>query len=65
VFLQMLLSYILEGKNLHARDYAALSFFNPAHNAGVSICSYSPWKKYTKSRGWTIISYDEKIDGSA
>jgi broad specificity phosphatase PhoE len=61
IFLQVMLSYMLEGKNLHATDYAKLSFFNPADNAGITVCSYSPWRRYTKSRGWNILTYNEKF----
>ncbi len=64
IFLQVLLSYILLGKNLHAAEYAKLSFFNPADNAGITVCSYSPWRRYGKSRGWSIISYNEKFSPS-
>jgi broad specificity phosphatase PhoE len=60
IFLQLLLSYITVGKQLHAADYAKLSFFNPTDNASITICSYSPWRRYTKNRGWTIVSYNER-----
>lgn len=60
VFLHVLLSYMLAGKKLHASDYAKLSFFNPADNASITVCSYSPWRRFTKTRGWEIVSYNEK-----
>lgn len=65
VFLQMLIAYITAGKRLHAADYAKMSFFNPADNASITICSYSPWGRFTKSRGWKVLSYNEKYSASA
>ncbi len=65
IFLQVLLSYMIHGKKLQAADYAKLSFFSPAENAGITVCSYSPWGRYTKSRGWTIITYNETFTPGA
>ncbi len=62
VFLKMLLSYILNGKDLHNSAYVRLSFFNPADNGGVTVCEYTPWKKWiTAGRGWKILNYNENL----
>ncbi|MDB5194904.1 MAG: hypothetical protein JWO84_88 [Parcubacteria group bacterium] len=59
--LQMLLSYMLYRDELHAADYVKLAFFNPAENGGVTICEYHPWKRFSKTHGWEVISYNENI----
>jgi broad specificity phosphatase PhoE len=53
-FLKMLLCYMLYGERLHASDFIKLSFFNPAENGGITICTYYPW-----TRRWTIEGYNE------
>ena len=61
--LKMILSYMLYGEKLHASDYARLSFFNPAGNAGITICEYHPWKgMFSKDGGWTILSYNAILE---
>ncbi len=59
-FLKMLLSYMLYRERLHARDYVKLSFFNPADNGGVSICEFHPWKLFSPTHGWEVVSYNEQ-----
>jgi broad specificity phosphatase PhoE len=58
-FLKMLLSYMLYRERLHAADFVKLSFFNMADNAGVSICEYRPWKMFSRTRGWEVVSFNE------
>jgi len=59
-FLQMLLSYMLYRKELQASSYTKLAFFNPAENAGVSVCVYHPWHgPFSKTHGWEIITYNQ------
>ena len=41
-FLKMVVSYMLRGDSLTAIEYTKLSFFNPIHNAGMAICTYTP-----------------------
>lgn len=61
IFLQMLLSFLLYRKALHAKDYTKLSFFNPADNGGITICEYRPWFSwFSETRGWSVIAYNEK-----
>jgi len=59
VFLKMLLSYMLYRERLHAADFAKLSFFNTSDNAGISICEFHPWKMFSQTRGWEVISFNE------
>lgn len=59
-FLKMLLSYMLHRERLHAADFAKLSFFNTSDNAGISVCEFHPWKLFSPTRGWEIVSYNEK-----
>jgi broad specificity phosphatase PhoE len=58
-FLKMLLSYMLYRERLHAADFAKLSFFNFSDNAGISICEYHPWKMFSPTRGWEIVSFNQ------
>lgn len=57
-FLHMLLSYMTVGDALHADDYVKLSFFNPAENGGITVCTYEPVKRFTSSRGWSVEVYN-------
>ncbi|MCX6786950.1 MAG: histidine phosphatase family protein [Candidatus Kaiserbacteria bacterium] len=59
VFLKMLLSYMLHRERLHAADFAKLSFFNTSDNAGISICEFHPWKMFSSTRGWEVVTYNQ------
>ena len=59
-FLKMILSYMLHRERLHSADFVKLSFFNMVDNAGISICEYHPWKFWNSTRGWEVISFNEK-----
>lgn len=59
IFLKMLLSFLLYRRKLHAPDYVKLAFFNPADNGGITICEYRPWKFFSKTRGWSVVAYNE------
>lgn len=61
VFLKMLLSYMSYREDLHAADYVKLSFFNTSDNGGISICEYHPWRRWNKSRGWEVVSFNETV----
>ena len=62
-FLQMFLSYLLYRDTLHAEDYVKLSFYNPAENAGITLCVYHPWHGiYSKTKGWEIITYSQPLE---
>ncbi len=59
VFLKMLVAYMLYRKRLHAEDFVKLSFFNVSDNAGITVCEFHPWKLFSKTRGWEVVSYNE------
>lgn len=63
-FLHMLLSYMLVGERLTAAEFTKLSFFNPAENGGITVCEYSPLRRFTKGRGWEIWEYNATIPGA-
>ncbi len=60
IFLKMLIAYLLYRDRLNASDYIKLSFFNASDNANVTICEYRPWKRFSRTRGWRVVSYNEK-----
>jgi broad specificity phosphatase PhoE len=60
-FLQMFLSYLLYRESLHAEDYIKLAFFNQAENGGITICEYHPWRRFSKTKGWVIVEYNQSI----
>lgn len=59
IFLKMLIAYLLYRDDIHATDYAKLSFFNASDNANITICEFHPWKVFSKTRGWEVVSYNE------
>lgn len=61
-FLKMLIAYLLYRERLHAKDFVKLSFFNMSDNAGISIVEYHPWRMFSKTRGWKVVSYNEQPD---
>ena len=60
VFLKALIAYLLYRKRLSAADFVKLSFFNMSDNAGITICEFHPWKIFSPTRGWKVISYNEQ-----
>jgi broad specificity phosphatase PhoE len=60
VFLKIFLAYLLYREDIHAKDFVKLSFFNISDNAAITICTFNPWKSFTKTRGWSIVSYNEQ-----
>lgn len=58
IFLKMVIGYLIDRENLHAGEYVKLSFFNAADNAGITIVEYEPLKRFSKTRGWTVIDYN-------
>ncbi len=62
VFLKMLVAYLLYRERLHAADFVKLSFFNISDNAGITVCEFHPWKMFSGTRGWEIVSYNEQPD---
>lgn len=61
IFLKMMISYLLYGNELHAPDWVKLSFFSHADNAGITLCIYCPWQRFSKTRGWEVLSYNITI----
>ena len=59
-FLKMLLAYMLYRERLHAADFVKLSFFNVSDNAGISVCDFHPWKMFNKTRGWSVVSFNQQ-----
>ncbi|MFA6407858.1 MAG: histidine phosphatase family protein [Candidatus Paceibacterota bacterium] len=62
-FLKMLIAYALYHERLHAGDFIKLSFFNVSDNAGITVCEYHPWKMFSATRGWQIVSFNEIPEG--
>jgi broad specificity phosphatase PhoE len=59
-FLKMCLAYLLYRDDLHAKDFVKLAFFNDSDNGCISICQFNPWQMFSKTRGWSIIAYNEE-----
>jgi uncharacterized phosphatase len=60
VFLKMLIAYILYRERLNASDFVKLSFFNVSDNAGITVCEFHPWKFFSATHGWEVVSYNEQ-----
>ncbi len=60
LFLKMIVAYMLYREQLHAADFTKLTFFNVSDNAGITVCEFHPWKIFSKTRGWEIVSYNEQ-----
>ncbi len=59
-FLKMLIACMLYRERLHAADFTKLSFFNVSDNAGITVCEFHPWKLFSPTRGWEVVSYNEQ-----
>lgn len=60
IYLKMLIAYLLYRDALHANEYVKLSFFNASDNASITICEWSPWRAFSATRGWSVLSYNEQ-----
>jgi broad specificity phosphatase PhoE len=60
VFLKMLVAYLLYREHLHAADFVKLSFFNYSNNASITVCEFHPWKMFSPTMGWEVVSYNEQ-----
>ncbi|MDO8566545.1 MAG: histidine phosphatase family protein [bacterium] len=58
--LKMFLAYMLYRERLHAADFTKLAFFNVSDNAGITVCEFHPWKMFSETRGWEVVSYNEQ-----
>ena len=56
-FLKMVASYMLYGDKLTAIEYAKLSFFNPIHNAGMAICTYT--SHWFRKDEWKVLVWND------
>ncbi|MHB8710181.1 MAG: histidine phosphatase family protein [Minisyncoccota bacterium] len=61
-FLKMLVAYFLYHERLHAADFVKLSFFNFSDNAGITVCEFHPWKLFSPTRGWEVVSFNERLE---
>jgi broad specificity phosphatase PhoE len=59
-FLKVVIAYLLYRERLTAAEFVKLSFFNTADNAGLTVCEFNPWKVLSPTRGWSVISFNEK-----
>ena len=57
IFLKMVISYMLYGDKLTASQYNTLSYFNPAKNAGMAICSYT--HHWFKKKEWKLLVWND------
>lgn len=58
IFLKMVIAYLLYRDDLHASEYVKLSFYNASDNAGITICEYQPWRRFSRTRGWRVLEYN-------
>lgn len=58
VFLKILIAYLLYRENLHAADFVKLAFFNVSDNAGITVCEFHPWRIFSRTRGWKVVTYN-------
>lgn len=61
VFLKIFLAYLLHRERLHAKDFVKLSFFNFSDNAAITIVEFRPLFFFTRTRGWRVISFNERV----
>jgi len=61
-FLKMCVAYLLYREKLHAGDFVKLSFFNMSDNASITVCEYHPWKMFSATRGWEVVSYNDHAE---
>ena len=64
VFLKMLIAYMLYRDRLHAADFVKLSYFNWSDNGGITVCEFHPWKIFSKTGGWEVVTYNEQLTPS-
>lgn len=63
IFLKMLIAYMLYREDLTAQTYNKLSFFNPANNAGITVCTYKNGLfAPRKSKRWQLVAWDDHVD---
>ncbi len=60
LFLKMIVAYLLYHDRLHAAEFVKLTFFNTSDNAGITVCEFHPWKIFSQTRGWEVVSFNEQ-----
>lgn len=59
IFLKMVISYMIYGKNLTASLYNTLSYLNPMDNAALTICTCK--KRLFKKTSWKVIMWNNQL----
>ncbi len=68
IFLKMLIAYMQNHDQLTASIYNKLSFFNPANNAGITVCAlrtgFMDGKLFApkENEKWKLVVWDDHID---
>lgn len=57
--LKMLVACMLYRNRLHASDFVKLAFFNMSDNAAITVCEFHPWKLWSATYGWEVVTYNE------
>lgn len=57
IFLKMVISYMLIGKQLTASEYNKLSYLNKMNNAGLTICTYTSY--FFKKSEWKLLVWND------
>lgn len=60
IFLTMVVARLLYRDELTAEVFAKSSYYNTMNNAGVTLCVYNPWRRWGKTRGWTLVSWNDE-----
>jgi broad specificity phosphatase PhoE len=58
IFLAMIMAYANYGESLTPEMYIKMSFFDPAKNAGISVCEYDPHHRKRES-GWRVLAWND------
>lgn len=59
IFLGMIVSYMLRGKELTASEYNKLSFLNPIANAGLTICTCRT--RWFRKPVWKLLMWNDIV----
>jgi broad specificity phosphatase PhoE len=59
-FLKMMIAFLLYRERLHANDFVKLSFYNFSDNAGITVCEYHPWRMFSETHGWEVLSFNQQ-----
>lgn len=59
IFLKMVFSYIEEGEDLGSHDFTVLDYNTKVENTAVTICEYSPWRRFVGRNPWKILAVND------